>query len=1389
MAKIRKLYDEAIKPDGNKQVIYPITSTRAVYTTTNVTVDTILNEGYRFGGVVLPNDTPEFTNQRVFYAASVPGHYNAFGGINVDGGEAIFLLWDGEHWSKGIFGGAGSNNLTGFKSLTSISELPLEETTIGYLIEDDTLPEGFPKQVLYVWVGENGDTLGGLYQNCGQLRGASAYESAVRCGYEGTVEEWLNDPVHGIKGNGIQSMSIVGEYSSEDSATNTYRITPYIGDPFDFDVKNGKGITSVEVVGTPSIAQSAINTYRITMSDNTIFNFQVKNGTGITSITETPSVANGGTNVIHIALSDGTSYDFEVKNGSASDGFFATESLLTTAIPSPNVGDYAFVSKAADGTFPAYIYVCTTAGTWTNSGQEFTTTVPQVSVSQNISTGHTDINIGGTAYPVASVEEVSQLGQNVDDLEQTSDDVIEVLGLIPSSRNLFNQGESENTQLFATSNGQTYEVVYGPSMGLNITSYVVEVTPSNTLSIDGKTSGNRFFIYTFDHYPAVGDEPINVYAESATSASIQLGNNESYVLLYVDANGGDVDLSGMRVYYGSEWVQDPSSAVLTTLQGKVSALETAVGTSDDVPTTESNNLVKSGGTYSAIRKLGVLQYYQELIQKVSTAESTETVNINAGQIILLDGSLSNISSTFGVTDLIEGPASSGKVVVVTPSNAINNLTGSYATIAYYYKFNNAYKLLYADQGVISGIIVVPMDFAVRISGSVSDLGTITKQVTSVPYTLSTEGLIKLSEEENLQYQSTQYNALAKIIGDNIGDMIPASSKTTGKYINIYGTISSIGDANWMVYVYDVTSLRGKTVYLSTPNTTPGTNMVKYGFSSVDSSVDKLPISHKISAYNETENYIFIPDIADLNYLLVTVYALGSLFATNDNETELKQGVELPADETISGKYLSPDGTVQTIAAEAFKLCFYDIENYVSQKVYIKGQTSSSILWCNFGLANTTDAESVIPLHTSDGTYDLADYYDVYPGNYKYLVVSQNTGVDSLRAFAVNPIEKNDAFIMDCDVLICPVYGQSLAVGGEAYPVVTKKIKYPKLQINADLTTMSLPATTETANYGFSEGMIEYYAKYYGISVSQIKTKIYSFVSGAGSTSIMSLKKGTDLYNTFIGQITTAYTNAVNAGLTCKVSPIAWIQGEHDLYNSFTNDWKGEVQQLQADLDADIRAITGQSETIKLMLYQTSFGAKDGYPDVLKAQTELIQDSTKFLALMPTYMMDFYHGSGDPIHINGYGQKTMGFYCAKAVISNMFGFATKGVSPVTITVSGDTATITANTESNALYFDDTYVRKANNFGFSVLNGSSNEVLQSVSVFANKIVLKCSQNIESGFKIRYGIANGETISGVNESGRTDGARGNIRDNDCKYIAEIGEYNIPLYNWMYAFENIVS
>ena len=127
----------------------------------------------------------------------------------------------------------------------------------------------------------------------------------------------------------------------------------------------------------------------------------VKRGYGIQSVTQ-PVVAttNGGVNTIRVTTEDGKTFDFQVRNGKSSAGFFQTSQALNTAIPSPNAGDYAFVSKAEDGSFPAYIYVCATAGTWSATEAKY-------------DGDSVDLT------PYATKEQVSQLGQEVNGGEET----------------------------------------------------------------------------------------------------------------------------------------------------------------------------------------------------------------------------------------------------------------------------------------------------------------------------------------------------------------------------------------------------------------------------------------------------------------------------------------------------------------------------------------------------------------------------------------------------------------------------------------------------------------------------------------------------------------------------------------------------------------------------------------------------------------------------------------------------------------------------------------------------------------------------------------------------------------------------------------------------------
>ena len=96
--------------------------------------------------------------------------------------------------------------------------------------------------------------------------------------------------------------------------------------------------------------------------------FRGPQGDSVQDVEQTQtSLENGGVNKIKFTLSNGISCEFQVRNGTTSSGLFPTVEALQAAYPSPVVGQYAFVGAG----FPADIYVCTTAGTWTDSGEDY----------------------------------------------------------------------------------------------------------------------------------------------------------------------------------------------------------------------------------------------------------------------------------------------------------------------------------------------------------------------------------------------------------------------------------------------------------------------------------------------------------------------------------------------------------------------------------------------------------------------------------------------------------------------------------------------------------------------------------------------------------------------------------------------------------------------------------------------------------------------------------------------------------------------------------------------------------------------------------------------------------------------------------------------------------
>ena len=381
------------------------------------------------------------------------------------------------------------------------------------------------------------------------------------------------------------------------------------------------------------------------------------------------------------------------------------------------------------------------------------------------------------------------------------------------------------------------------------------------------------------------------------------------------------------------------------------------------------------------------------------------------------------------------------------------------------------------------------------------------------------------------------------------------------------------------------------------------------------------------------------------------------------------------------------------------------------------------------------------------------------------------------------------------VVVCiPVYGQSYALGEEAKRITdfdSLRIKY-----NGRIVTEKLDYTFGYYDHSsqfkqWVKRILHYDKKAFEISVYSMAevlaqelgedSVICIFPGGLGMRTIQELMKNTKPYKKFIKEITCAYKKSQERGWDFFVPAVCWMQGESDIVEYPDYNYKDYFHQMYNDLNNDIKNITHQEENIRIICYQSSTITKglrykpNNYdatePRTPTAQMELIRDDTLIWVSGPTYPYDFVNES---LHIDAAGQQSIGFLAAKSAL----GILRKdkrniGLIPLLYEIDGNDIRIHFNVPEPPLCLDTINVRKVENYGFNVIRKDNTDIISSVCIDGNIIVLKCKESPEN-CKIRYGI-NGEYLKG----GRNRGPRGNLRDSQRQYS-----------NWCFLFEyNIMN
>lgn len=392
------------------------------------------------------------------------------------------------------------------------------------------------------------------------------------------------------------------------------------------------------------------------------------------------------------------------------------------------------------------------------------------------------------------------------------------------------------------------------------------------------------------------------------------------------------------------------------------------------------------------------------------------------------------------------------------------------------------------------------------------------------------------------------------------------------------------------------------------------------------------------------------------------------------------------------------------------------------------------------------------------------------------------------------------------VVVCiPVYGQSYALGEEAKRITnfdSLRIKYDGRIVTEHMDYIFGYFDHSSRLKQYVKRLLHYDRKafelsIYGMAETMIPqlggdTVLCIFPGGHGMNTITELMKPADPYNKFIEEIAYAQKKATERGWSFYIPAVCWMQGESDIAEYPNTDYKALFHQMYANLNTDIKNVTHQKEDIRIICYQSSAITKGGQykqnnyyatePITPTAQMELIREDTRIWASGPTYPYNFVR---EALHIDAIGQKSMGYLAAKSAMGIIRHQSRNiGLMPRDISVSGNQIQILFHVPCPPLCFDTITVRKADNYGFNVINKNNEDIISSISLSQDTIIIDCKES-PLDCKIRYAV-NGEYLKG----GCKYGPRGNLRDSQgtTDFISIEGK-KYPMHNWCYMFDYLFT
>lgn len=281
----------------------------------------------------------------------------------------------------------------------------------------------------------------------------------------------------------------------------------------------------------------------------------------------------------------------------------------------------------------------------------------------------------------------------------------------------------------------------------------------------------------------------------------------------------------------------------------------------------------------------------------------------------------------------------------------------------------------------------------------------------------------------------------------------------------------------------------------------------------------------------------------------------------------------------------------------------------------------------------------------------------------------------------------------------------------------------------------------------------------------------SFAAAMGGTPYSGLKKGTQVYGDFLRALTRAQELASAQGWRVIVDACFVKHGEADQSSAA---YLADLLEWQADIDADVKAITGQQADVHFLFSQPS-SHTTATPNAILAMLEAHNTSPVHHLVGPDYPFGSAYAS-DYLHMTGPGYFWIGEQAARGWKQALWSSHRK--SRITQIVSGsrvgDSVVLDYEVPTPPLVIDTSLVTDPGQRGFRFFDGPTEIAITDVAITgpAQVTLTLASAPAGTGGEIRYALTpqpGTRSAAGI--------PRGNLRDS----AVDISPHqNCPLHNW---------